>query len=70
MDELETLIRDLAVRSTGEENVARHEYFGERQCLESDSFQEIGAADGKVTTKIKIHVNSDGKRLHAFPCHH
>jgi len=38
---IETLIRDLAVRSTGDENAVRYECFGERQCLESDSFQEI-----------------------------
>ena len=35
-----------------------------------DTGRIVGAADGKVTTKIKIHVNSDGKLLHAFPCHH
>ena len=35
-----------------------------------DTGRIVGAADGAVTTKIKIHVNSDGKRLHAFPCHH
>ena len=38
---IETLIRDLAVRSTGDENAVRYECFGERRCLESDSFQEI-----------------------------
>ena len=35
-----------------------------------DTGRIVGAADGAVATKIKIHVNSDGKRLHAFPCHH
>ena len=38
---IEVLIRDLAVRSTGDESAVRYEDFGERQCLESDSFQEI-----------------------------
>ena len=38
---IEVLIRDLAVRSTGDENAVRYEDFGERQCLESDFFQEI-----------------------------
>lgn len=38
---IEALIRDLAVRSTGDANAVRYEDFGERQCLESDSFQEI-----------------------------
>lgn len=32
-----------------------------------DTRRTIGAANGKLTTKIKIHVNSDGKNLHAFP---
>ena len=41
MEELETLIQDIAVRSTGEENAVRYECFGERRCLESDSFQEV-----------------------------
>ncbi len=35
-----------------------------------DTGRAVGAANGKITTKIKIHVNSDGKNLHAFPCHH
>lgn len=38
---IEALIRDLAVRSTGDANAVRYEDYGERQCLESDSFQEI-----------------------------
>jgi hypothetical protein len=32
-----------------------------------DTRRTIGAANGKLTTKIKIHINSDGKNLHAFP---
>lgn len=33
-----------------------------------DTGRTIGAANGKITTKIKIHINRDGKNLHAFPC--
>ena len=32
-----------------------------------DTGRHVGAANGGVTTKIKIHVSPDGKRLHAFP---
>ena len=34
-----------------------------------DTGRTVGAANGRLTTKIKIHVNSDGRNLHAFPCH-
>ena len=27
----------------------------------------VGASNGKKTTKIKIHINADGKNLHAYP---
>lgn len=33
-----------------------------------DTGRTVGAANGRLTTKIKIHVNSDGRNLHAFPC--
>ncbi|MBR4613739.1 MAG: RHS repeat-associated core domain-containing protein [Kiritimatiellae bacterium] len=33
-----------------------------------DTGRTVGATNGKLTTKIKIHVNSDGRNLHAFPC--
>ena len=32
-----------------------------------DAGRTVGAANGKITTKIKIHVGRDGKNLHAFP---
>lgn len=32
-----------------------------------DARRIIGASNGKKTTRIRIHVNSDGKNLHAFP---
>lgn len=35
-----------------------------------DTGRTVGAAKGRLTTKIKIHVNPDGKNLHAFPCQH
>ena len=34
-----------------------------------DTGRTVGAANGRLTTKIKIHVNSDGRNLHAYPCH-
>lgn len=34
-----------------------------------DTGRTVGAANGKITTKSKIHVNSDGRNLHAFPYH-
>lgn len=36
----EQLIRELSFRSTGDETAVRFEQFGERMCLESDSFLE------------------------------
>jgi hypothetical protein len=27
----------------------------------------VGASKGSLTTRIKIHVNKDGRNLHAFP---
>jgi len=32
-----------------------------------DVGSEIGASNGKMTTKIKIHINADGTNLHPFP---
>ena len=32
-----------------------------------DTGRTVGAANGNLTTKIKIHVGRDGKNLHAFP---
>ena len=32
-----------------------------------DAGRTVGAANGIITTKIKIHVGRDGKNLHAFP---
>ena len=32
-----------------------------------DTGRIIGASNGKKVTKIKIHINADGKGLHAFP---
>ncbi len=32
-----------------------------------DTGKTVGASNGKLTTKIKIHVNRDGTGLHAFP---
>jgi hypothetical protein len=32
-----------------------------------DVGSKVGASNGKVTSKIKIHINQDGTNLHAFP---
>ena len=32
-----------------------------------DAGRTVGAANGIITTKIKIHIGRDGKNLHAFP---
>ena len=32
-----------------------------------DTGRIIGASNGKKVTKIKIHINADGKGLHAYP---
>lgn len=65
---------DAEIKGLIEEAFKKAKSLGKIQPKELDGFiydtgRVVGAADGKLTTKIKIHVNSDGRNLHAYPCH-
>ena len=64
---------DSQIKGLIEEAFAAAKRLGKYKPTDLDGFvydtgRTIGAANGKITTKIKIHINRDGKNLHAFPC--
>ena len=63
---------DPQIKGLIEEAFAAAKRLGKYKPVDLDGFvydagRTVGAANGKITTKIKIHVNPDGRNLHAFP---
>lgn len=63
---------DTQIKGLIDKAVAEAKRMGKYKPMDLDGFtydagRTVGAASGKITTKIKIHINRDGKNLHAFP---
>ena len=64
---------DAQIKGLIEEAFAAAKRLGKYKPVDLDGFvfdagRTVGASSGKMTSKIKIHINPDGKNLHAFPC--
>ena len=73
MDAVKPGIGDVEIKGIIDEAFRYAQTKGKVKPIDLDGFiydtgRNIGAANGKMTTKIKIHINRDGKNLHAFPC--